>query len=81
MLKDAGYPCEIVSVGSTPTFTAVKDTEGVTEYRSGVGVFHDLVMAGLNVCKVEEIALSVLVTVIGHQPQKGWIITDGGWMA
>ena len=77
VLKDAGYPCEIVSVGSTPTFTAVKDTEGVTEYRSGVGVFHDLVMAGLNVCKVEEIALSVLVTVIGHQPQKGWIITDG----
>ena len=81
VLKDAGYPCEIVSVGSTPTFTAVKDTDGVTEYRSGVGVFHDLVMAGLNVCKIEEIALSVLVTVIGHQPQKGWIITDGGWMA
>ena len=81
MLKDAGYPCEIVSVGSTPTFMAAKNTEGVTEYRSGVGVFHDLVMAGLNVCKIDEIALSVLVTVIGHQPQKGWIITDGGWMA
>ena len=80
-LKEAGYTCEIISVGSTPTFTAVKDTEGVTEYRSGVGVFQDLVMAGLNVCKVEDIAISVLVTVIGHQPQKGWIITDGGWMA
>lgn len=80
-LKAAGYTCEIISVGSTPTFTAVKDTEGVTEYRSGVGVFQDLVMAGLNVCKVKDIAISVLVTVIGHQPQKGWIITDGGWMA
>ena len=80
-LKAAGYPCEIISVGSTPTFVAVKDTKGVTEYRSGVGVFNDLVMLGLNVCKVEDIALSVLVTVIGHQPDKGWIITDGGWMA
>ena len=38
-------------------------------------------MAGLNVCKVKDIAISALVTVIGHQPQKGWIITDGGWMA
>lgn len=81
MLKAAGYPCEIVSVGSTPTFAAVKNASGVTEYRSGVGVFHDLVMAGINVCQVKDIALSVLVSVIGHQAEKGWIITDGGWMA
>lgn len=80
-LREAGLVCEIVSVGSTPTFTAAKQAHGVTEYRSGVGVFQDLVMAGLNVCRVDEIALSVLVTVIGHQPEKGWIITDGGWMA
>ncbi|MEC8041995.1 MAG: DSD1 family PLP-dependent enzyme, partial [Pseudomonadota bacterium] len=25
--------------------------------------------------------LSVLTTVIGHQQQKGWVITDAGWMA
>jgi len=41
----------------------------------------DLVMAGLGVCAVDDIALSVLATVIGHQKEKGWIITDGGWMA
>ena len=23
----------------------------------------------------------MLATVIGHQREKGWIITDGGWMA
>jgi D-serine deaminase-like pyridoxal phosphate-dependent protein len=23
----------------------------------------------------------VLTTVIGHQPDRGWIITDAGWMA
>jgi D-serine deaminase-like pyridoxal phosphate-dependent protein len=38
-------------------------------------------MAGLGVCRVDDIAISVLCTVIGHQPEKGWIITDGGWMA
>ncbi|MGO8105667.1 DSD1 family PLP-dependent enzyme, partial [Rhizobium leguminosarum] len=30
---------------------------------------------------VDDIALSVLATVIGHQREKGWIITDGGWMS
>jgi len=33
------------------------------------------------VCSIDDIAVSVLTTVIGHQPEKGWIITDAGWMA
>jgi D-serine deaminase-like pyridoxal phosphate-dependent protein len=49
--------------------------------RAGVFVFFDLVMAGLDVCTVDDIALSVLATVIGHQPDKGWILVDAGWMA
>jgi D-serine deaminase-like pyridoxal phosphate-dependent protein len=44
-------------------------------------VFFDLVMAGLGVCSIDDIAISVLTTVLGHQPEKGWIITDAGWMA
>ena len=38
-------------------------------------------MAGLGICQVDDIALSVLCTVIGHQHDKGWVITDAGWMA
>lgn len=38
-------------------------------------------MAGLGVCRTDEIALSVLTTVIGHQKDKGWTVTDAGWMA
>jgi D-serine deaminase-like pyridoxal phosphate-dependent protein len=38
-------------------------------------------MAGLGVCEVDDVALSVVVTVIGHRPDLGWVITDGGWMA
>ena len=80
-LKAAGLPCPIVSVGSTPTATYSDDLTGVTEVRAGVYMFFDLVMAGLNVCAIDDIAVSVLATVIGHQPAKGWIITDAGWMA
>ena len=55
--------------------------EGVTEVRAGVYVFFDLVMYNVGVCTIENIALSVLTTVIGHQEEKGWAITDTGWMA
>jgi D-serine deaminase-like pyridoxal phosphate-dependent protein len=44
-------------------------------------MFCDLVMAGLGVCSIDDIAVSVLATVLGHQAEKGWIIVDAGWMA
>lgn len=80
-LIQARLPCSIVSVGSTPTSHAVQDLTGVTEMRAGVHVFFDLVMAGIEVCTVDDIALSVLTTVIGHQSARGWAICDAGWMA
>jgi D-serine deaminase-like pyridoxal phosphate-dependent protein len=80
-LRAAGLSAPVVSVGSTPTATYAKRLDGVTEVRAGVYVFFDLVMAGISVCRIEDIALSVLATVIGHQPDKGWVITDAGWMA
>jgi D-serine deaminase-like pyridoxal phosphate-dependent protein len=78
-LRAAGHQVPIVSVGSTPTGTFTRDLSGVTEVRVGVYMFQDLVMAGIGVCSIEDIALSVLVSVIGHQGERGWIITDGGW--
>ncbi len=81
ILRQNGLPCPIVSVGSTPTANFAEDLTGVTEVRAGVYVFHDLVMAGLGVCEVSDIAISVLTSVIGHQKKRGWVITDGGWMA
>lgn len=80
-LRAAGLACPVVSVGSTPTAHFARDLTGVTEMRAGVFVFFDLVMAGIGVCTVADIALSVLATVIGHQREKGWIVVDAGWMA
>lgn len=81
MLREAGLPCAVVSVGSTPTAHFARDLSGVTEVRAGVYVFFDLVMAGIGVCDIDDIALSVLTSVIGHQCSKGWILVDAGWMA
>jgi D-serine deaminase-like pyridoxal phosphate-dependent protein len=80
-LRAAGLPCPVVSVGSSPTAHFATDLTGVTEVRAGVFVFHDLVMAGIGVCRIDDIAMSVLGTVIGHQTRKGWILVDAGWMA
>ena len=80
-LEAAGLPCPTVSVGSTPTATFADSFEGVTEVRVGVYVFQDLVMAGLGVCGVDDIAVSVVGSVISHQRDKNWLITDAGWMA
>jgi len=80
-LRAAGLPCPVVSVGSTPTALSAQHLEGVTEVRAGVYVFFDLVMHNVGVCGIDDIALSVLTTVIGHQEEKGWAIVDAGWMA
>lgn len=80
-LRSAGLPCPVVSVGSTPTARFARDLNGVTEVRAGVFMFGDLYQAGVGSVAQEDIALSVLTSVIGHQRAKGWIIVDAGWMA
>lgn len=81
LLRSAGLPCPVVSLGSTPTAHFARDLTGVTEVRAGVYVFFDLVMAGIGVCTIDDIALTVLTTVVGNRPDKGWTICDAGWMA
>lgn len=80
-LRENGLPCPVVSIGSTPTANFVDNLAGITEVRAGVFVFYDLVMAGLGVCEIGDIAVSVLASIIGHQEKKGWTICDVGWMA
>ncbi|MCU7556000.1 alanine racemase [Alteromonas sp. ASW11-19] len=80
-LTEHGFTCQMVSIGSTPTALEDVDRTGITEIRAGVYATFDCVMAGLDVCKVDDIALSVLTSVIGTQPHKGQVLIDAGWMA
>lgn len=81
LLKKAGFPCPITSVGSTPTAIFGENWSGITEIRAGVFMFMDCVMVALNVCKPEDIALSVLCTVIGVRKKNEILIVDAGWSA
>jgi D-serine deaminase-like pyridoxal phosphate-dependent protein len=80
-LSEAGFPCPIVSAGSTPTAVVARDVAGVTEMRPGVYMFFDLDQAGIGVCGIDDIALSVLASVVGHNRQVGQILIDAGGLA
>lgn len=78
-LRAAGLPCPVVSLGSTPTVSFSRNLDGVTEVRAGVFVFGDLTQAGIGVMAEEDVALTVLASVIGTRD--GGAIVDAGWMA
>jgi D-serine deaminase-like pyridoxal phosphate-dependent protein len=80
-IRGAGLPCEIVSVGSTPTVLHADHLRGVTEARAGIYMLWDLAQLSRNMCREDEIAVSVLASVIGHNRQGGAIILDAGALA
>ena len=80
-LRAAGLPCPIVSVGSTPTLHYAQRLDGVTEARAGVYVFGDLVQAELGTCSIDDIAIGVLSSVIGHNRHHGRVLIDAGFLA
>ncbi len=80
-LREAGIPVEITSIGSTPTVLFGKDFEGVSEVRAGVYLFMDLSQYSRHVCRHEDIAVSVLATVIGHNKAGAAITIDAGALA
>lgn len=80
-LEAQGLLCPVRSAGSTPTALFASSGAGLSEMRAGTFVFQDLFMAGVGVCTVEDIALSVLVSVIGVRSDRRGVIIDGGWTA
>lgn len=81
ILEEAFINCELVTIGSTPTVLSDYQNDKITELRAGVFVFFDLVQTGVGICKIEEIALSVLTSVISVNKEINGIIVDAGWMA
>jgi D-serine deaminase-like pyridoxal phosphate-dependent protein len=81
MIRAAGVPCEIVSVGSTPTVLHAEHLAGVTEARAGIYMVWDLAQLSRNMCREDAIAVSVLASVIGHNRPGGAIILDAGALA
>lgn len=80
-LRAAGLPCPTVSAGSTPTAVHAEDLTGVTEMRPGVYVFMDLDQWAIGACRRDDLALSVLASVIGHNRHAGHLLIDAGALA
>jgi D-serine deaminase-like pyridoxal phosphate-dependent protein len=75
-LRGAGLPCEVVSVGSTPTALHAM-RPGVTESRPGTYVYYDASEVSLGVCTLDDCAISVLATVVSA-PAADRAVVDAG---
>ncbi len=80
-LRSRGIQVPVVSVGSTPTMSVASDLEGIDEARPGNYVFHDRTQLALGSCTVEDCALTVMATVISHQPGSNQVVRDAGALA
>ncbi|OLC06736.1 MAG: hypothetical protein AUH41_12215 [Gemmatimonadetes bacterium 13_1_40CM_66_11] len=78
LLRKDGLPVRGVSVGSTPAMTAAKSLTGVTEARPGNYIFYDRTMVLIGCCEPQDVAVSVLATVVSHQPGASHFVVDAG---
>jgi D-serine deaminase-like pyridoxal phosphate-dependent protein len=80
LLRSKGIESEIISVGSTPGAKYMHQVEGVTEYRPGAYVFGDVINADLGAHTLDEMALTVLTSVVSV-PAPTHFIVDAGTKA
>lgn len=80
-LRLAGVALRDISVGSTPAMAAVTDLTGVTEARPGNYIFYDRTMVLIGCCEPGDVGVTVLASVISHQPGASHFVTDAGALA
>lgn len=80
-LRDDGIGVPAVSIGSTPSMAAMESLQGVDEVRPGNYVFNDFMQVASGVCRAEDVAVSVLATVVSHQDGLKHCIVDAGALA
>ena len=76
-LEDAGLPPDIVSGGSTPTLFQSHRLPGVTEIRPGTAIFNDRDILEMHACAPEDLAYTVLATVVSTAVP-GQAVIDAG---
>lgn len=76
--RDAGQEIPAISIGSTPTMSVIENLDGVTEARPGNYVFNDWMQVANGVCRPEDVAVTVLTTVVSHQPGSDHLVVDAG---
>ena len=80
-LRAEGFEVPGVSAGSTPTAMNAVSGEGLTELRAGVYMAGDLFQAAIGSHALNDIAATVLATVISHNRARNQIVIDAGGIA
>ncbi len=80
-LRGAGLRVDIVSMGSSPTAIHAAQLEGITEIRAGVYMFGDLFQSEIDTHAREDIAVTVLASVIGLRAAEHRFLIDAGGLA
>jgi D-serine deaminase-like pyridoxal phosphate-dependent protein len=80
-LRTDGFEVPGVSAGSTPTAVQARSGEGLSEIRAGVYMAGDLFQAAIGSLPQDDIAVSVLASVLSHQPERNQIVIDAGGLA
>ncbi|HEX8619418.1 MAG TPA: DSD1 family PLP-dependent enzyme, partial [Thermoanaerobaculia bacterium] len=81
LLTEAGLHDIPRSVGSTPTAAVVERFSECDEVRPGNYVFFDAFQATIGSCRLSDVAVSVLTTVVGSYPERQTLIVDAGALA
>ena len=76
-LCSSGLPVREVTAGSTPTGRGAAEISGITEVRAGTYIFNDLMQVGWGSAKEDDLALSILCTVVSH-PVPDRLTIDAG---
>jgi len=80
-LRSAGIEAGVLSAGSTPTAVLGKNFDELGEIRPGVYLAGDLYQAQLGSCLMDDIAVSVLASVIAQDPVRNQLVIDAGGLA
>jgi len=72
------FPQMEISVGDTPTASAMDSFPGVEEIRPGNFFFYDLMQAQIGACSMQDIAVAVACPVVAKHDSRGEIVIYGG---
>ena len=75
-LRSAAIEVRNVTAGSTPTGRSVAEVKGITEVRAGTYVFNDLMQLGAGSARNDQLAISVLCSVVSRGNNR--VTIDGG---
>lgn len=77
LFDEAGIEIRTVSAGGTPNMWKAHEIPGITEYRAGTSIYHDLKSVHRGEATLEECALFVHVTVVS-MPERDRGVIDAG---